>query len=220
MTGWTTADNDTSVLVERFLEERTYFMYKSFWLLEPLNMTALNILMQEALNVGTGPNSGNYLLFEFQSLGGHASYQRGTDNKFASVDPFATAFAHRHARHCLMFKANGLTADIGKAFVKAMAVAFNKLRPFVAGDSSYVNHLDFSLANGELQYFYNGVTLNNPGVHKENATYWVDKLRRVRCKYNPDGIIHNSLPFGIAPAGHCESRAPPTSTSGRVVDAR
>jgi hypothetical protein len=94
-------------------------------------------------------NGNDSLVYEFQTLGGNASGTGIPDamgyrwpNNFSSVDPTSTAFPHRNARHCLMFKANSATQEgFGPLAVK-MREVYEQVAPYVRGQSPYYNHMD------------------------------------------------------------------------------
>jgi len=199
LTGWTN-DDSPSTLLGSFLQERTYFKYKSFFLFEPVNSTVINMLQDLVIYDNNGDDS---VVFEFQSLAGGP----GTDisaydpsnifqsppNNFSSVDPKATAFPHRNARHCLMLKATGnQTLEEASDLLQKMELAFFELTPYIEGRASYYNHMDVSVP-GIDAYFKNGVE-TNPSVTEGEEDYWVERLAIVRRKYNNDGMLSNLRP--------------------------
>lgn len=101
LSGWKSVTSPSSLLGQ-FFEERNYFQFKSFLLFKPLtHPTALQMLLDFVSINGTAG-----VLFEFQTLGGENS-------TFSKVAPEDTAFAHRHARYCMMLKSWGATRAEG-----------------------------------------------------------------------------------------------------------
>lgn len=105
----------------------------------------MDLLIKEA-NWAEGNNS---LVYEFQTLGGPPGGTGVPDSKghvwpnaFSSVDPTSTAFPHRNARHCLMFKANSDTQDGFGPVAVMMRNVFKKVAVYVRGQSPYYNHMD------------------------------------------------------------------------------
>jgi len=114
-------------------------------------------------------------------------------NNFSSVDADATAFAHRDARHCLMLKATGDTLEEASVYLKKMELIYASLEKYVVDNkkkekpSAYYNHMDLSLPPGDDFYFRNGV----PG---NNKNFWVNKLAKVRKRYNKKNRLSNLRP--------------------------
>jgi len=208
LTGWTNEDNSPNILIQSFLQERSYFKYKSFFLFEPVNAEVIKMLQ----DLVTYDDKNNSLVFEFQSLGGGpgtdiADYDprniyQSPPNNFSSVDPKATAFPHRNARHCLMLKATGNTTMEAEDLLQKMEYSFFKLAKKIKGGASYYNHMDLSVPGIDL-YFKNG-------VEKSDQDYWVDKLASVRRKYNGDGMLSNLRPCCDKPKDPKDPK-PPTS---------
>ena len=105
----------------------------------------MDLLIKEA-NWAEGNNS---LVYEFQTLGGPPGGTGVPDSKghvwpnaFSSVEPTSTAFPHRNARHCLMFKANSDTQDGFGPVAVRMRNVFEKVAVYVRGQSPYYNHMD------------------------------------------------------------------------------
>ena len=144
LNGWKDVEYADS-LTPDFIADRSFFQYLSFFLLESLPREAMVLLMNES-NYFNGNDS---LVYEFQTLGGNASGTGIPDamgyrwpNNFSSVDPTSTAFPHRNARHCLMFKANSATQEgFGPLAVK-MREVYEQVAPYVRGQSPYYNHMD------------------------------------------------------------------------------
>ena len=248
LNGWKDVEQAGS-LTEDFIKDRSFFQYLSFWLLEPLPWEAMVLLMTEA-NWCSDPQpngdcSGPQLVYEFQTVGGpkNGSGVPGADapghvwtNNFSSVEPTSTAFPHRNARHCLMFKANSATKEGYGPVAIRMRKVFDKVAVYVRGKSPYYNHMDsvrvcvrpcvlslphcpLYLCNPSLcthhdittspqyysgvdQYFVAGVeTLWEPTLWepngfmppgmKVNKTYFLDRLSKVRAKYNVLGAMTN-----------------------------
>ena len=76
LTGWTPSASP-DVLVQSFLDERSYFKYKSLFLVQPLSEDGQAILRENAVvcgeeeECGTGTNF--TVVFEFQAMGGDPS---------------------------------------------------------------------------------------------------------------------------------------------------
>ena len=105
----------------------------------------MDLLIKEA-NWAEGNNS---LVYDFQTLGGPPGGTGVPDSKghvwpnaFSSVEPTSTAFPHRNARHCLMFKANSDTQDGFGPVAVRMRNVFEKVAVYVRGQSPYYNHMD------------------------------------------------------------------------------
>jgi len=196
LTGWTN-DKPPSILLDAFLDKRTYFKYKSFFLFEPVNQMVIEILQDLVRYEGD-----DSLVFEFQSLGGGPqtdinkydpeNIYQSPPNNFSSVDPKATAFPHRNARHCLMLKATGSTLEKAESLLQKMEHSFFKLAPHIKGHASYYNHMDVSVPGIDV-YFKNGVE-TNPSVTESEKDYWIQRLTSVRRKYNGDGMLSNLRP--------------------------
>jgi len=77
-----------------------------------------------------------------------------------------------------------------------MEAVYDRIAPFVKGQASYYNYIDPNLPI-ETPYFQNGVELN-PGVLDTDKEYWIDRLREVKSRYNPKGMLSNPLGFDIA----------------------
>ena len=171
-------------------------------------------------------------MYEFQTVGGpkNGSGVPGADapghvwtNNFSSVEPTSTAFPHRNARHCLMFKANSLTQDgFGPAAVR-MRNVFEKVAVHVRGESPYYNHMD-TYYSGVDQYFVAGVeTLWEPTLWepngfmppgmKVNKTYFLDKLSKVRAKYNVLGAMTNVRQVQLPVTSQPKCDLPPSPPS-------
>ena len=109
----------------------------------------MDLLIKEANWANNSLEGNNSLVYEFQTLGGPP---RGTGvpdfkghvwpNAFSSVEPTSTAFPHRNARHCLMFKANSDTQDGFGPVAVMMRNVFEKVAFYVRGQSPYYNHMD------------------------------------------------------------------------------
>jgi len=208
LTGWT-PDGSPLQLLSSFREQRTYFIYKSYWLHEPLPEEAIEILINESMEF----EGKSFIVFEYQALGGDpgaddleddGSYPEWSpQNRFAAVPPKDTAFAHRGAKHCLMFKVQAEDEINGDKYLRQMNRVFDKIGSFVKGQSTYYNHVDMTLPP-EIPYFRNGVELN-PRVTEDDKDYWLDRLREVRAKYNPLGMMVNSGGVGMPLEGSDES---------------
>ena len=207
LNGWEDVEYANS-LTEDFVDDRSFFQYLSFWLLEPLPWDAMVLLMKEANWCSDFPKYSDSLVYEFQTVGGPPGGSGVPDaaghvwpNNFSSVEPTSTAFPHRNARHCLMFKANSLTQDgFGPAAVR-MRNVFEKVAVHVRGESPYYNHMD-TYYSGVDQYFVAGVeTLWEPTLWepkgfmppgmKVDKYYFLDRLSKVRAKYNVLGAMTN-----------------------------
>jgi len=207
LNGWESVEYANS-LTEDFVAERTFFQYLSFWLLEPLPYVAMMLLIEEANWCSDFPKCSDSVVYEFQTVGGPPGGSGVPDaaghvwpNNFSSVEPTSTAFPHRNARHCLMFKANSLTQDgFGPAAVRMRAV-FESVAVHVRGESPYYNHMD-TYYSGVDQYFVAGVeTLWEPTLWepkgfmppgmKVDKYYFLDRLSKVRAKYNVLGAMTN-----------------------------
>ena len=207
LNGWEDVEYANS-LTEDFVDDRSFFQYLSFWLLEPLPWDAMVLLMKEANWCSDFPKCSDSLVYEFQTVGGPPGGSGVPDaaghvwpNNFSSVEPTSTAFPHRNARHCLMFKANSLTQDgFGPAAVR-MRNVFEKVAVHVRGESPYYNHMD-TYYSGVDQYFVAGVeTLWEPTLWepkgfmppgmKVDKYYFLDRLSKVRAKYNVLGAMTN-----------------------------
>ena len=152
LNGWQDVEQAGS-LTDDFIDDRSFFQYLSFWLLEPLPREAMVLLMEEA-NWCSDPQpngncSGTRLVYEFQTVGGPKSGSGVPDagghvwtNNFSSVEPTSTAFPHRNARHCLMFKANSATEEGYGPVAVRMRKVFEKVALHVRGKSPYYNHMD------------------------------------------------------------------------------
>lgn len=199
LTGWTPGGSPLDLL-RSFYEKRSYFIYKSYWLFEPLPEEAIKILVEESMVYPIEDDGDTFVIFEYQSVGGDPGADDLDDdgaypywspqNKFASVPPKDTAFPHRGARHCLMFKAQSFDEASANEVVQEMERVYQKIAPFVKGGASYYNHIDPTLPI-ETPYFKNGVELN-PGVTEDDKDYWVDRFREIRAKYNPLGMMVNT----------------------------
>ena len=211
LNGWKDVEQAGS-LTEDFIKDRSYFQYLSFWLLEPLPREAIALLIEEA-NWCSDPQpngncSGPQLVYEFQTVGGPKNGSGVPDtaghvwtNHFSSVEPTSTAFPHRNARHCLMFKANSATEEGFGPVAVRMRNVFKKVAVFVRGKSPYYNHMD-TYYSGVDQYFVAGVeTLWEPTLWepkgfmppgmKVDKYYFLDRLSKVRAKYNVLGAMTN-----------------------------
>lgn len=206
LTGWT-YDLTPDVLVLPYLERRTYFKYKSLWLFEPLPDEALQMLIEDAMLFPGAPET--FVIFEYQALGGDPGYNASSPdeypvyspkNLFSTVPPKDTAFPHRGAKHCLMFKSQSADATLGNDMLRHMERIFQNIKQLTAGQASYYNHIDSSLPL-ETPYFRDGVELN-PGVSTSDRDYWVSRLAEVRLKYNPNGMLVNELGVGLSSTGN------------------
>ena len=246
LTGWT-PNASTDVLVRSFLDERSYFKYKSLFLVQPLSEDGQAILRDYAVvcgeeeECGTGTNF--TVVFEFQAMGGDPSAQlpggnaaglfddgstftyKFAPNNFSRIPVESTAFPQRNALHCLMLKANSATEEGGDVAFAQMENVYNMLlqteqvqngiqsegregQPVV----SYVNHIDANLPEAEFAQFYAGVNslksasafwTPSPSLAELSTDFWINKLKQVRCKYNPDGLLYvNPLLAGLA-GGPC-----------------
>lgn len=206
MTDWKGTSDPDKLLMPYQGEERTYFKYKSLFLFEPLPEEAIRILLEEAMYFEENYKSTeNKVVFEFQALGGDPGKpeEDGGDypnwspmNMFASVPPKDTAFPHRGALHCITLKSDAfmlVSGGLATRILNRMEGAYAKIAPFVRGGASYYNYVDPNLPL-EVPYFRNGVELN-PGINEADKDYWVDRLREVKIKYNPNDMLSN--PLGI-----------------------
>lgn len=187
-------------------KDRTYFKYKSLFLFQPLPAEAIHILIDKAMYFEENySNKKNYIVFEFQALGGDPGKPDESDedypylspkNMFASVSPKDTAFPHRGALHCLILKTNInmlVSGGFATRLLMDMEAVYDRIESFVKGKASYYNYVDPNLQL-EIPYFQNGVELN-PGITDGDKNYWVDRLREVKSKYNPNDMLSN--PLGI-----------------------
>jgi hypothetical protein len=109
----------------------------------------MDLLIKEANWANNSLEGNNSLVYEFQTLGGPPGGTGVPDSKghvwpnaFSSVEPTSTAFPHRNARHCLMFKANSDTQDGFGPVAVRMRNVFEKVAVYVRGQSPYYNHMD------------------------------------------------------------------------------
>lgn len=197
-------------LTESFLDDRSYFQYLSLWLLEELPWEAMDLLIKEANWANNSLEGNNSLVYEFQTLGGPPGGTGVPDSKghvwpnaFSSVEPTSTAFPHRNARHCLMFKANSDTQDGFGPVAVRMRNVFEKVAVYVRGQSPYYNHMD-TYFSGVDQYFVAGVeTLWEQGFMplgmKVDKHYYLNRLSKVRAKYNFFGRMTNVRQVQLPP---------------------
>jgi hypothetical protein len=195
----------------------------SFWLLEPLPAEALQILIDEAVEY----TSGGFVVYEFQTVGGDPQGSGVPDarghvwtNNFSSVDPLSTAFPHRNARHCLMFKAQTTTEEAYPGKETKMRRAHDKIATYIRGQSPYYNHMDIYLSGVE-PYFEGGVDTLweqgwiDPVTSPVNKRYYLERLSRVRASYNLHGTMANLR--AVPPPNSSLTCKAPSSTIG--VDA-
>jgi len=171
LSGWDTPNAES--LLSMFENQHTYYKYKSFFLVEKLPEEAIKIILN---SVFIDSDSVSQLIFEFQSLG---------NSTFSAVSPTATAFSHRNARHCLMFKSNAATLEAGSFALGQMEMLWKKILPFVSG-AAYVNHLDTDIWDYKRSYY---------GIQGQNSFKNEARLRSISQKYNPVGRLSTVLPI-------------------------
>lgn len=195
LSGWT-PNATASALLRPFLEERTYFRYASFFLTEEPSEQLLELLM--ALPVFSN-DGGDYVVYEFQALGGDPEgarvpgYEMYTNN-FSRVDPRATAFPQRNARHCLMLKAQAATEEVYYDYLAVMINASTAIRRLLGSSNAYYNHMDPALPDNADLYFVNGsASLWSQGVLSgaPEPRYWVERMASVKARYNQRGLLDN-----------------------------
>ena len=145
LNGWASVMASGS-LFDDYINDRSYFQYVSFFILEPLPDEAMQLLIDEGVQFEA---NGDFLVYEFQTLGGPPDGSGVPDaggyvwpNNFSSVDPTSTAFPHRNARHCLMFKAQSATEVAFGPLAVRMRDVYNRVSSYVRGKSPYYNHMD------------------------------------------------------------------------------
>lgn len=171
LSGWDTPNAES--LLSMFENQHTYYKYKSFFLVEKLPEEAIKIILN---SVFIDTDSVSQVIFEFQSLG---------NSTFSSVSPTATAFPHRNARHCLMFKSNAATLEAGSFALGQMEMLWKKILPFVSG-AAYVNHLDTDIWDYKRSYY---------GIPGQNTFENEVRLASISQKYNPVGRLSTVLPM-------------------------
>eukprot|EP00889_Picochlorum_renovo_P002297 jgi/Picre1/29327/NNA_004717.t1 len=177
LSGWDTPNAES--LLDRFEQEHTYYKYKSMFLEEKLSADVVDILIDHAYF-----NSSESVVFEFQSLGGSTS-------AFAAVSPTDTAFAHRNARHCLMFKSNGKSLEAGTNAMGRMWSLWNEILPSIKGGAAYVNHMDTDITQYEKAYY----GLSGYGLSDENAQFvTINRLAGISAEYDPAGRFSSAQP--------------------------
>lgn len=177
LSGWNTTSPES--LVDNYDWERTYYKFKSFFLLEKLPNEALDIMLDMVYL-----SDNESVVFEFQSLGGPGS-------KFAEVEPTATAFSHRNARHCLMFKSVGTTISKGISALGKMFTGWEKVSQYVSGQASYVNHLDADIWRYQDAYYgLIGYDNNNTII---NQPLNIDRLAAVSDAFDPSNTISSTV---------------------------
>jgi len=183
LSGWNTTSPES--LLDNYDWERTYYKFKSFFLLEKLPDEALDIMLDMVYL-----SDSESLVFEFQSLGGPGS-------KFAEVEPTATAFSHRNARHCLMFKSVGTTITKGVSALGNMFSGWEKVGQYVPGQASYVNHLDADIWRYQDSYYgLIGFENNNTVI---NRPLNIDRLAAVSDAYDPSNTISSAVQSCCSP---------------------
>lgn len=222
LTNWKSVSKPETMMKQFQGVERTYWKYKSLFLFEPLPAEAVEILVEEAMYYETNYKTDqNRIVFEFQALGGDPGKPDGDGrypnwspkNLFAAVPPKETAFPHRGALFCLTLKSDVymlVSGGLATRILRQMEAIYDKITPFVKGRASYYNYLDPLLPLES--YFRNGVELN-PGITDADKEYWIDRLREVKGKYNPNDMLGN--PLGISgKATIARSETAPVVSSG------
>lgn len=174
LSGWNTPNPES--LLDMFENQHTYYKYKSFFLLEKIPVEAVKIILD---SVFIDLDSATQVIFEFQSLG---------NSTFSAVDPTATAFSHRNARHCLMFKSNAATLEEGSFALGQMEMLWKKILPYVSG-AAYVNHLDTDIWDYKRSYY------GLQGQNQDNAFKNEARLTTISQQVNPVGRLSTVLPI-------------------------
>lgn len=168
-------------LIAAYLDQNTYYRYKSMFLFEKLPRAAIEILLES----GTWQTDNSSLVWEFQSLGGTSE-----NSAVARVSSTATAFTHRNAQYGLLLKSNAREAGIGASLNGRLYQAWASILPYVKGNAAYVNMIDFDLGNDGIQAYY--------GAYPPTASNGegnIERLQSIVASVNSDRLLTTIQPI-------------------------